>query len=243
MGSPLTASLIVLNVAVFLVVFSMPAELMEQTFEAYAFSQGAAIQFWRWITSLFLHGSASHLFFNMVGLWVFGRTLEAQLKPARFLAVYFMAGILGTLAFMLTSASPVIGASGAVFGLMGATMLLDPVKRIHLYLFPLPLGMVAVGFVIVETLVAAFQPSQFSQVATVAHLAGILVGAVFAFFFDPKKAVKGLLVLGISLALIIILGPVFGLITGIGGLVLGVIDAIIGVVLYTAAGLLAFLWV
>ena len=238
----LTTWLILLNVIAFLLVFSAPEPVLNSIFELFSFSSGTSLELWRWVTSLFLHVSASHLFFNMIGLYFFGKVLEDEVKEQWFLAVYFVSGLLGNFVFMFTSAAPVAGASGAVFGVMGAAMLLNPVKRIHLYLFPLPLGIIGITFVIFETFVLYFQQAEFANVATVSHVAGILTGAVFAFFNNPKRAMKGVLVLVICVILIIVLAPFFGIITGIGGFILSVIDFVIGIFLYTAAGLLSFIW-
>jgi hypothetical protein len=242
MERPLTAGLIALNVAVFLLVFSMPQPLSEQVFEDFSFSRGFALEVWRWFTSLFLHVTASHLFFNMLGLYFFGKILEDEVPRQWFLSVYFVSGLLGNLVFMFTSSSPVVGASGAMFGIMGAAMLLNPIKRAHLYVFPLPLGIIAITFVIFETLVVYFQPREFANIANISHVAGILTGALFALFYSPKRAVKGIVVLIVSLLLLIVLGPLFGMITGIGSVILRALDFITGLVLYGLAGLLSFIW-
>jgi len=241
-GYPITATLIAINTIVFLLVFSMPAEMQATMFDQLSFSAGTAGEMWRWLTSLFMHVSASHLFFNMLGLYFFGKILENEVPRQWFLAVYFAAGLLGNLVFMFTSISPVVGASGAMFGIMGAAMLLNPIKKVHLFVFPLPLGIVAISFTVIETLIVYFQPDEFSNVANVSHVAGIITGAVFAFFFNPKRSLKGILVLAISLVILVLLGPVFGLITGIGALILSVVDWAIGIVLYNLASLLSFLW-
>ncbi|MBL7160416.1 MAG: rhomboid family intramembrane serine protease [Candidatus Aenigmarchaeota archaeon] len=244
MENPITKGLIIANIIVFLLVFSMPEKLMENVFNAFAFSSGTAIEPWRWVTSLFLHVSASHLFFNMLGLFFFGRILEEEVPKGWFLAIYFVAGLLGNFVFMFTSASPVVGASGAMFGIMGAAMLLNPIKRVHLYVFPLPLGIVAVTFIVFETLATYYKPAEIAvdNVAHISHVAGILTGAIFAFFNSPKRSMKGILVLVLSLLLLVLLSPVFALISGIGGLILEVIDFVVGIVLYNLASLLAFLW-
>ncbi len=239
----ITWTLIGLNLLVFLLVFSMPQSGQEAAFQALSFSQGTVLEIWRWITSLFLHASASHIFFNMLGLYFFGRILEDEVNPQWFLGVYFVSGLLGNFVFMLTSAAPVVGASGAMFGIMGAAMLLNPLRKVYLYVLPLPLGIVAVTFVIFESLVVYFQPQEFSQVANIAHIAGILVGSVFALFYDTRKALKGMLVLVICVLLLIFLGPMFSLIATIGGFILGVIEQVVGFFLYNLAGLLSFLWV
>lgn len=239
----LTYLLLLANILIFLLVFSMPEPMRVGIFQALSFSSEHTLEIWRWFTSLFLHMSASHLFFNMVGLYFFGKIVEDEVDSKWYMAIYLAAGLLGTLAFSFTSAEPVVGASGAVFGLLGASMLLDPVRRIHMYVFPLPLGIIALTFLFLETMVVYFQPgSQYGNVAHVAHLAGIMTGAVFGFFNNPKQAVKGIIVLGICVLLLMFLAPVFSLITSIGGLVLLILEKVIGFFLYNIAGSLGFLW-
>lgn len=236
-------TLIGLNLLVFLLVFSMPQSGQETAFQALSFSQGTALEIWRWITSIFMHVSASHIFFNMLGLFFFGRILEDEIPRQWFIGIFFISGLLGNFVFMFTSMAPVVGASGAMFGVMGAAMLLNPLRKVYLYVFPLPLGIVAVTFVIFESLVVYFQSQEFSQVANIAHIAGILTGSVFALFFDTRKALKSMLVLVICVLLLIFLGPMFSLIATVGGFILGVIEQVVGFFLYNLAGLLSFLWV
>jgi len=241
-GGVLTWTLIVLNLVIFLAVFSAPDSVMDNLFGRFSLSRATAFQLWRWITSMFLHASASHLFFNMIGLYFFGRILEREVRPQWFLSIYFASGFLGGLAFILTSAVPVVGASAAIFGLMGAVMLLKPLEKVYVFLFPLPLGIVAALYIITESFVAYYQPG-FGNVAHVAHVGGIATGALFAFMKNPGKALKGLLMLGLLVVVVIILYPVFGLLAGLGQSILGIIDNVIGFFLYGAAHLLGFLWV
>jgi len=239
---PLTLALVAVNVIVFLLVFSMPEELRSQTFGLLSFSWAAKLEVWRWLTSLFMHASASHLFFNMLGLYFFGKDLEEGTSKWRFLAVYFMAGLLGNLAFALTDAAPVVGASGCIFGLLGAAMLLNPAKAVSFYVVPLPLGVVAVSFILVESLMASAGATAVTGVAHAAHLAGLAMGAVFAVFFDPKKAAKGMAMLMLCFCLLVFLWPLLSFVTSIGSLVLQFLDALIGFVLYNVANLLSFVW-
>lgn len=247
MESRVTVSLIALNVIVFLFVFSMPEPLLNQVFQTFSFSRGHVIEIWRWVSSLFLHVSSTHLFFNMLGLYFFGRALEEKVPSQWFLAIYFVSGLLGNFVFLFTSSSPVVGASGAMFGVMGAAMLLNPIKKVHIYVFPLPLAVVAIAFVIFETFIVIFQPEKLAEVAknvaNESHVAGILTGALFAFFYSPKRSAKGIVVLLVALLLLIVLSPIFALIAGIGSLILQVVDFAIGAVLYNLASLFSFLWV
>ena len=90
------------------------------------------------ITTMFLHGSLLHLLGNMLALWVFGRRVEDACGPWRFLAFYLLAGTASNILYVLVlydSPIPGIGASGAIFGLMGAYLLLYPGGRIRTLVF------------------------------------------------------------------------------------------------------------
>src|SRR6266540_2806193 len=91
------------------------------------------------ITSMFFHGDLLHLFGNMIFLLVFGRRVENQLETANFLTFYLATGISACLAHMLMepdSSSPLIGASGAISGVLGAFFICNPSARITLVLDP-----------------------------------------------------------------------------------------------------------
>jgi membrane associated rhomboid family serine protease len=104
-------------------------------------------EWWRVGTAAFLHASVVHILFNMVALWLLGRALERYIGSARFLMIYVVAGISGSAgALLLTNLyTPTVGASGAIFGLMGALLVLErrgvplvgpilPVLAINLFL-------------------------------------------------------------------------------------------------------------
>lgn len=90
------------------------------------------------ITSMFLHGGITHLLGNMLALWVFGRRVEDACGPLRFLAFYLVAGVAADIMSTIVQSNstiPSIGASGAVFGVMGAYLLLYPAGRIRTVVF------------------------------------------------------------------------------------------------------------
>jgi membrane associated rhomboid family serine protease len=90
------------------------------------------------ITSIFLHAGLLHLFGNMLALWVFGRRVEDACGPMRFLGFYLTAGVAADVISTIvqqSSSIPSIGASGAVFGVMGAYLLLYPAGRIRTLVF------------------------------------------------------------------------------------------------------------
>jgi membrane associated rhomboid family serine protease len=130
-GFIVTNTLIAVNVLVYLVqasgggTFTNPAgEIFQKGFlRAYELANG---EWYRLVTSAFLHGSPIHLFVNMLMLWWFGRPLEALLGRARFLAVYFLAVLGGSAgALVIAPTTATIGASGAVFGILGAGLILE----------------------------------------------------------------------------------------------------------------------
>ncbi|MCE0761862.1 rhomboid family intramembrane serine protease [Pseudonocardia kujensis] len=122
---------------------------------------------WRPLTAGFLHYGPLHLVFNMMALWIIGRELEPVLGRVRFLAVYLVALLGGAAAVMLFSppASLVAGASGAVFGLMGALFVVARRLRV-------PTGQV-VGLVVVNLVLSVVVPG----ISLVGHLGGLVLGA------------------------------------------------------------------
>ncbi len=189
---PVTKALLIANVVVFLL--QQPFLLGDATFEPFmlwpigvfdAFSPGQNFQLWQLLTYGFLHGSFSHLFFNMLALYMFGGPLEQTWGNKRFLTYYLVcvvgAGLCQLLVgwWMLSNGNepyPTLGASGGIFGLLLAFGMLFPNQRVML-LFP-PIPMKARTFVIVfgalELLMGftGWQPG----VAHFAHLGGMLFG-------------------------------------------------------------------
>lgn len=120
----LTVSLIALNVLVWFIQLSPVGQTVEIYF-AYT-PLATTIAPWQMLTAAFLHGSWLHLLFNMYTLYIFGQVIEPMLGRARFLALYLIAGFGGSVAVLLFSnpSSSVVGASGAIYGLMGAYFVL-----------------------------------------------------------------------------------------------------------------------
>jgi membrane associated rhomboid family serine protease len=137
-GFIVTHTLIVVNILVYLIqatgggTLSNPAgKIFQEGFlRVYELAAG---EWWRLVTNAFLHGSPIHLLFNMLMLWWFGRPLEALLGRVRFLAVYFLSVIAGSAgALLLSPTAATIGASGAVFGILGAGLVLER-NRINVF--------------------------------------------------------------------------------------------------------------
>ncbi|MCG2725489.1 MAG: rhomboid family intramembrane serine protease [Elusimicrobia bacterium] len=155
--------------------------------------------FWVWqiVTYIFLHGGFWHFFFNILMLWIFGRIVESALGTKEFLYYFFMCGIgagIISILFSFGSARPIIGASGAIYGLMAAFAVLYPRQIVYLY-FLLPVkAWQMVAILAIMELAMSFSTTN-SNIANVAHLGGMLIGYLYfrfgrkSFQFDfPKFA-------------------------------------------------------
>jgi len=140
------------------------------------------------ITYMFLHGDIVHLASNMLFLWVFGDNIEDALGHVRFIVFYLICGLAAGLlhAWMLpTSKLPLIGASGAVAGVIGAYLMLHPRVRVWVLafrFFPLKIAAAWVLGVWIATQVAMVLVKQSDQVAWWAHIGGVATGAILVLF-------------------------------------------------------------
>jgi len=138
---------------------------------------------WTLVTYMFLHGGFGHLLFNMLGLYFFGPRVEARLGGRRFLALYFWSGIAGALLSIATPSARIVGASGAVFGVMLGFARYWPREPIYIWgVFPVE----ARVLVVVTTALAlwgAFSGSS-GGVAHFAHLGGYLGGWLYLRWSD-----------------------------------------------------------
>lgn len=133
-----------------------------------------AVEPWRMITSLFVHsqGSFFHILFNMYSLFIFGPILERALGRVRFIALYLLSGLGGSVGVLLLApATPVLGASGAIFGLLGAFFIINRKLGGNNVQLLIVIGLnLVLGFVV-------------PNVAWQAHLGGLVVGIAVAFVY------------------------------------------------------------
>ncbi len=136
---------------------------------------------WQIVTSVFDHANFWHLFVNMFVLFFFGSELERRVGGKRYLTVFFSSGIAGSLAylfyaFLTNPYVPAMGASAAIFGVMGALAVIAPEIRVIIFPIPIPISIkVAILlFAIYDLLLLPF--SYATGVAHVSHLAGLLMG-------------------------------------------------------------------
>ena len=143
---------------------------------------------WQLLTYGFLHGNMTHIFFNMFGLWMFGRDLENVMGSRRFL-VYFLVCAVGAGVVQLVVAAlqggiyPTVGASGGVFGILLAYGLTFP-NRVVVPLFP-PIPMRAITFVFIYGLLELYLgvSGNAPGVANFAHLGGMLFGFLLLWYW------------------------------------------------------------
>jgi membrane associated rhomboid family serine protease len=137
------------------------------------------------IVSMFLHANILHLAGNMLFLWVFGNNVEDHMRPFGYTLFYFASGVVATLVFAAANAGsvqPLVGASGAIAGVMGAYLIWFPRARIlsvFLPLFFLPFYLPAAA-VLAFWFVMQFFTDPHNGVAWVAHVAGFAFGALVA---------------------------------------------------------------
>lgn len=137
----------------------------------------AVTQPWRFVTYMFLHGGGFHLLFNMLWLWWMGRAVEEGLGPRTFAVIFFGAGIGGAVFHIALSflygTSMVIGASGAVFGVMVAFAYMYPTMPIMLFLLPpIQARYVVAGLIVFDVLFIGAG----DNVARLVHLGGAGIG-------------------------------------------------------------------
>ncbi|MEU9033687.1 rhomboid family intramembrane serine protease [Streptomyces sp. NPDC048352] len=175
-----TKILIGLNAAVFLAVLAMPELAVRlELLGLFVEYDGAPVegvatgQYDRLLTSVFLHVQWWHVFGNMLALWVIGGPLEAALGRSRYLALYLLSGLGGSaLVYLLTAPNtPTVGASGAICGLLGATVVLA--RRLRYEMRPV---LVTLGLMLLVT----FVPFGGMSVSWQAHIGGLVTGALLA---------------------------------------------------------------
>jgi membrane associated rhomboid family serine protease len=157
------------------------------------------IQPWRMLTAVFAHGSLPHLGLNMLSLFLFGPLLERSVGKWKFLALYLVSGLGGSVAVLvLDPATPVLGASGAIFGLLGAFFVIQ--RKFGGNTTPLLI-------IIVLNLASGFVPGM--NISWQAHVGGLVVGIAIAFIYlrtrrRDQQRLQVLLVAGIVVALLLI---------------------------------------
>jgi len=214
--------LILVNFIVFAVELSLPQPALEHvvyhlglvparfTHPAWGVEVGlTANSLWPFLTSMFLHGGWLHIITNMWALWIFGDNVEDRLGHVRYLIFYLVCGIIAAITMTLVTPGatvPMIGASGAIAGVLGAYFIFYPMAEVlvlfPIFIFPLLFKLPAVVYIgfwfflqfLTGAMSLASSPEAFGGIAWWAHVGGFIAGAalcrLFAIPLRRKKQVS-----------------------------------------------------
>ena len=147
---------------------------------------------WTFLTSMFMHGGFFHLFVNMFSLFFIGGLVEKLLGRKRFLSFYLLSGLFAGLFFVLASlvfkadyTQYAVGASGALFGLIGLLVLLTPNLPVYLMFIPIPIKMkyAGPGILVALWLISAAADI---PVGNTAHFGGLIAGLVYGIYLRKR---------------------------------------------------------
>jgi len=151
---------------------------------------------WTFITSMFMHADINHLLGNMLFLFILGGIVEATIGIRKYLLLYFLAGIFGgiTMIFMTSTGFvsdnvSILGASGAIFGILAAAAILKPMQTVYVYFLPVPL--IVIGLIYIGLQVYYIFMGGEAGVANGAHLGGAIVGIIATIYLRKKIKDEG----------------------------------------------------
>jgi len=185
--SQVTYFLIGINVAVYIIELLIGQELAFYYFSLVPIILRTEWKIYTLLTSVYLHADPLHLFMNMLALWIFGPGCEREIGGRNFIIFYNLAGLAGGMVHVLAYPSsyvPVMGASGAIFGIIAAFAVLFPLRPILVFMFfpmVLPAAVWAILYFLLEV---AYEFSGVNPyVAHMAHIGGFVAGLIFAFLY------------------------------------------------------------
>jgi len=192
--------IILINVAAFIIV--MPLFIAGiLSIDSFAIQPRNILQgkyLWTFLTSMFMHANFLHLFVNMLSMFFIGSLVEKILGVRRYIGFYLISGLFAGVFFVLTSyllnlelGVYAVGASGALFGLVGLLMLLTPNLPVYVMFIPIPIKMkyAAPGLLIVLWLISIGGDV---PIGNVAHLGGLIAGLVYGVYLRTKFKRKSL---------------------------------------------------
>jgi membrane associated rhomboid family serine protease len=148
--------------------------------EMFVLNESAWTQPWRFLTSVFLHGGIGHLALNLFALLMFGSILEKFIGGNRLLFVFFVTGILANL-ISINFYDSSLGASGAIFGIIGALIFVRPMLPVFAFGLPMPMFVAGVLWAGVDILgtIGFLTGNPIDNTGNIAHLSGMFFGFIF----------------------------------------------------------------
>jgi membrane associated rhomboid family serine protease len=198
--TPVVKWLLIINAAVYLInfMFLPPTRtdltILEKLLTLIPDTPSHIVQIWRLITYQFLHADLIHIFFNMLGLVFFGPPLERFWGSKKFIVFYLGCGAAGGMFYIvlvtvhLMSPLPMLGASGAVLGVLTACAILFPQMVVFLFFFPLPIRVAAIVLILYSVVTLLSNGANAGGEAC--HLAGIAAGALYVLSDSWRTALK-----------------------------------------------------
>jgi membrane associated rhomboid family serine protease len=192
--TPAVKWILIINVAVFIPSFLIRSlgVFLDNWFAVYPYSAFAALQPWRLISYQFLHAGIFHVFFNMLVLYFFGPMLEGLWGTKRFLTFYLVCGATGGVVYTILvaagvlTAAPMVGASGAIYGMLAAGAILFPNLRVYV------MGIFSMTLRVLAIVIAAISLLRFmdgrNAGGEAAHLAGMAMGIAWVLWQPTVEA-------------------------------------------------------
>ncbi|HKH94096.1 MAG TPA: rhomboid family intramembrane serine protease [Gemmatimonadaceae bacterium] len=145
---------------------------------------------WTIVTYMFLHGGLGHIFWNMLGLYFFGPRVESRMGSQRFITLYLVAGIVGALfSLVLAPRNPILGASGAVLGVLMAFARFWPRERLLIWgIVPIEARWLVIIYAAIDIL--GFNGFGRLGVANVAHLGGFAGALLYLLFLERRQGAR-----------------------------------------------------
>ncbi|MCX6748766.1 MAG: rhomboid family intramembrane serine protease [Candidatus Pacearchaeota archaeon] len=175
--------------SIYLVIICILAFILQSIFpgitDALVLNQQSFPEIWRFVTAIFLHGSLEHLVLNMFALILFGLILEKVIGSGKFLLVFFISGIIANIVAVNFYDSS-LGASGAIFGVLGTLTVIKPLMAVFVYGIPMPMFIASIVWAIIDIL-GVFYPQ---GVGNFAHLSGLALGLMFGFYLRLRHSRK-----------------------------------------------------
>ena len=176
--------LLIINIIVFILIeISGQRNILFQLFGLVPRSVIYEYKIWQICTYLFIHGGLLHIIFNMLVLWIIGKDLELEWGKNNFLTFYFICGVgAGLITVIINTQSfiPVVGASGAIYGVLVAYGFTYPNRIVYLYgLFPLQVKYLVLGLGLIAFF--ASLSTSTSNISHITHLSGMLIGITYIF--------------------------------------------------------------
>ena len=167
--------LLIINVVIF--VFTYLKVPFIENFVLFPIQSGY-FQPYQLLSYMFLHSSITHIIFNMIGLLIFGPNIENKFGTSKFIKIYLIMGLISGLASIIFINNPVVGASGAIWGIMMLFALFNPNELLYIYfIIPVKAKFIIGAFFTIELCLSIMGSSD--GVAHIAHVAGALTGALF----------------------------------------------------------------